>query len=394
MAEESTAEAFLLAVTHWPSSGVPDSVEAWLITAARRRAIDRLRRARVARTALTRHPLEPGLGPVAALPADMLVEAPLVADDELRLTVLCCDPRLAADDQVALTLRLACGISAAGVAAGFGVSTPTMAARLTRAKARLARGGPRFELPDDATVDARLPQVASVIQVAFSLGHTRRDGTDLVDDELADRARYLAETLHRLRPRRPEFGALLALILLTRGRAAGRFDATGDQVLLADADRSRWDRGQLARGLAMADRIWRSGYRGTLAVQAAIAAEHARAASFDATDWAAVVDRYGLLLSVDPAPIHALGRCLARSYLFGPAVGLADLDEVLALPRVGDRLRADPYAAAARAQLLARLNRPGEAAQCWEQAAELAGTGAERDFFVVAARRGPIRTGP
>ena len=386
VAEEATAEAFLLAVTHWPGSGVPASMQAWLITVARRRALDRLRRARVARTALAHHP--PQLDSVAGSPADAGAEAPLVADDELRLAVLCCDPRLAHQDQIALTLRLACGVSTAGIAAGFGIGTPTMAARLTRARARLARDGSPFELPDEATVDARLPQVASVIHLAFGLGHTRREGMDLVDNELSDHARYLAETLHRLRPPRPEFGALLALIRLTSARAAGRFDGAGNQVLLADADRSRWDPAQLARGLELADRVWATGYRGTLAVQAAIAAEHARAPSFAGTDWAAVVDFYGQLLSVDPAPIHALGRCLARSYLFGPEVGLADLDEVLSLTGVGQTLRADPYAHAARAQLLDRAGRSDQAAPCWREAAQRARTGAERDFFTATARAG------
>ena len=392
VAEEATAEAFLLAVTHWPTSGVPASVEAWLITAARRRAIDRMRRARVARDVLARFGQETTAR--ASLPADTAAQAPLVPDDELRLAVLCCDPRLAHDDQIALTLRLACGLSTAGVAAGLGVSTPTMAARLTRAKARLSRSGPRFELPDDASVDARLPQVAAVIHAAFGLGHTRRDGPGLVDEDLSDRAQYLAETLHRLRPGRVEFRALLALLLLTRGRAPGRSDPAGVQVLLADADRLRWDRALLTRGIQMADQVWATGYRGSLAVQAAIAAEHARAPSFVDTDWAAVLDRYGLLLSVDPNPIHSLGRCLARGQCFGPAVGLADLDEVLALPEIGDVLRSNPYTAAARGALLDRLGRAEEAAGCWKSAAELAYTGAERDFSAATAGQSRERCGP
>ncbi len=378
IAEESTADAFLLALQAWPDSGVPASVEAWLITTARRRAVDRVRRAKVARQALVT--VAGGWSGVVG-PADQVADAALVGDDELRLVVLCCDPRISVTEQIALTLRLVCGVSTAGIAAAYGVVTPTMAARLTRAKAKLVRAGPMLDLPDDATVDGRLPVVARVVHLAFTLGHTRSDGAALMDDDLADRAQYLASVLHALRPADPSFLALFALIQLTRARAGGRLDDAGGQIVLPEVDRSRWDAATLRRGLALADAAWASGARTSLVVQSAIAAEHGRAPAFAATDWAAVVALYDVLLSVDPSPTLALNRCVALSYLRGPAQGLADLDELLTLPEVADGLATYPYLAAARAQLLARLGRTLESATQWRRAATAARTDAERDFF-------------
>ncbi|MET3806420.1 RNA polymerase sigma-70 factor (ECF subfamily) [Nakamurella sp. UYEF19] len=388
IAQESTADAFLLALQSWPTTGVPTSMEAWLITAARRRAVDRVRRAQVARRSLVR--MAGGWSGVSA-GADVIAEAAVVGDDELRMVVLCCDARLSQDDQVALTLRLACGVSTAAVAAGFGINTASMAARLTRAKARLVRGGPLLDLPDDATVDLRLPAVARVIHLAFILGHTCADGAELMDEDLADRAQYLAGVLHALRPGSPSLTALLALILLTRARAGGRFDDTGEQVLLADADRSRWDRALVRAGTSLLTMAVRAAEVATaggatedpMILQAAIAAECSTATSFAETDWGRVVDLYGRLLTLDPSPGFALGRCVALSHLSGPAVGLADLDGVLA----SGLLDRSPYAPAARAQMLERLGRSGEARGEWLSARDRAGTGAQRDYF--AARISP-----
>ncbi len=374
IAEESTADAFLLALQSWPTTGIPASVEAWLVTASRRRAVDRIRRARVARRSLVT--LAGGWSGVTG-GSDRVAEAAVVGDDELRMVVLCCDPRLTPRDQVALTLRLACGVSTAGIAAAYGVSTPTIAARLTRAKAKLAAAGPLLELPDDATVDVRLPVVARVVHLAFTLGHTAADGEDLTDDDLADRAQYLAGVLHALRPASASFTALLALILLTRARAAGRLGLNTEQVLLDEANRSLWDRRLIDAGIDLLGSAPTSSAADPLVLQAAIAAEHSRAPSFEATDWSRLVALYSRLLSVDPSPGFALGRCVAVSYLAGPDVGLADLDEVLALG-VLDRY---PYAWAARAQMLERLHRAQDAEADWRRAAGLARTTAERTFF-------------
>ncbi len=390
IAEEATADAFLLALQTWPERGVPASVEAWLVTAARRRAIDRIRSAQAARRALIR--TVGGLRS-AGDAADLSTEVGVIGDEDLRLVVLCCDPRISESDQIALTLRLACGVPTAAIAAAFLIPDASMAARLTRAKKKLAAAGPALDLPDDATVDARLPAVRKVVYLAFTLGHTAGAGTDLVDDDLADRAQYLARTLSVLRPADPEFRGLLALILLTRARAGGRFDDEGAQVLLGDADRGRWDRAKINDGLTVlaeaADGTRRTdGTRGTaggigitdpgpMVLQAAIAAEHAIASSWQRTNWRRVVELYGALLRVEPTPTIALGRCVAMSQLLGPEQGLADLDEVIGL----GGLERYPYAFGARAQMLAKLGRHADAAHDWASAAQLARTAAERDFF-------------
>jgi RNA polymerase sigma-70 factor (ECF subfamily) len=303
----------------------------------------------------------------------------VIGDEELRLVVLCCDPRIGRSEQTALTLRLACGVPTAAIAAAFLVSEPTMAARLTRAKRKLAAAGPDLDLPDDATVDARLPTVRRVVYLAFTLGHTAGSGTELVNDDLADRAQYLATALRVLRPDDAEFTGLLALIVLTRARAGGRFDEGGTQVLLGDADRGRWDREMIRRGLVLTRAALAGSpvHPGPMALQAAIAAEHAIAPSLAATNWRRVVDLYGALLSVDPSATLALARCVALAQLSGPAAGLRDLDEVMDLGGL-DRY---PYAHAARAGLLDALGRRAEGRAAWLRAAGLARTDAERDFF-------------
>lgn len=380
IAEEATADAFLLALQTWPDRGVPDSVEAWLITTARRRAVDRIRSAQAARRALVR--AAGGLRQVD--PADLSTEVGVIGDEDLRLVVLCCDPRIGESDQVALTLRLACGVPTAAIAAAVLTSTSTMAARLTRTKKRLAAAGPNLDLPDDATVDARLPVVRRVVYLAFTLGHTAGSGTDLADDDLADRAQYLATALRVLRPADAEFTGLLALIVLTRARAGGRFDENGTQVLLADADRDRWDRAMIRRGLVLTRAALAASrmHPGPMALQAAIAAEHAIAPTLARTNWRRVVDLYGALLSVEPSPTLALARCVAMAQLAGPAAGLRDLAEVMA---VGG-LEHFPYAHAARARLLDDLGRRVEARAAWARAAALARTDAEREFFADRAR--------
>ncbi len=379
IAEEATADAFLLALQTWPERGVPESVEAWLITAAKRRAIDRIRTAQAARRAVIR---SAGSLRAAGDAADIGTEIGVIGDEDLRLVVLCCDPRISVEDQIALTLRLACGVPTAAIAAAFLLPVATMAARLTRAKKKLAAAGPALDLPDDATVDARLPAVRRVVHLSFTLGHTAASGQELTDDDLADRAQYLATALHALRPADAEFTALLALILLTRGRAGGRIGDDGRQVLLADADRGRWNPVLIERGLALvrdspAGRHPPGRHPGPMSLQAEIAAEHAKATSLETTDWASVVELYGLLLEIEPSATVAVGRSVAVSYLVGPEKGLADLDEVLAL----GGLERYPYAFGARAQFLARLGRGREAAQEWCNAAGCARTAAERTFF-------------
>lgn len=373
VAEEATADAFLLALQTWPERGVPDSVEAWLLTAAKRRAIDRIRRLvrlreRVAMLAVTTD--------VVAAPADEMVDAPAVLDDELRLVVLCCHPALSAEARVALTMRLGCGVPTAAIAAAFLVSVPTMAARLTRAKQRIAGSGAGVELPDDVAVEERMPAVRRTVHLAYTMGHTAGAGAALRDDDVAAHALRLARSLQRLRPDDSEVTGLLALLLLTEARAAGRFAGDGSQVVLADADRTSWDPALLEEGLALVDglALERSGPLGR---QAGIAAEHARAPSFAATDWARVIEHYDALLHAEPSPVIALGRCVAVSYRYGAAAGLADLEGVLAI----GTLDGYPYAHAARAQLLERVGRPADAAAAWRDASSCARSDAERTWF-------------
>jgi RNA polymerase sigma-70 factor (ECF subfamily) len=377
VAEEATADAFMLALRTWPERGVPDSVEAWLLTAARRRALDRIRRAgrmrsRLRTLAATTASSTPG--------ADLAVDQPLVADDELRLVVLCCHPALTHEAQVALTMRLGCGVPTASIAAAFLVPTATMAARLTRAKQRIADGGEGIDLPDDVAVEERMPAVRRTVHLAYTMGHTAGAGDALRDDDLAAHAERLARCLHLLRPDDSECAGLLALVLLSEARAAGRFDEHGDQVLLADADRSRWDTHRLGEGLAVLDGVRADG-AGTLALQAAIAAEQTAVSSFAAIDWRRVVALYDALLRLEPSPTIAVGRCFAISYLRDAAAGLADLEEVMALGGI-DRY---PYAHAAAAEMLGRLGRLEDASAAWRRAAACARTAAERDFFTARA---------
>ena len=252
-----------------------------------------------------------------------------------------------------------------------------MAARLTRAKRRIAASGTGIDLPDDVAVEERMPAVRRTIHLAYTMGHTAGSGSGLRDDDVAAHATRLARRLHGLRPDDSEAAGLLALVLLTEARAATRIGTDGAQVLLADADRRRWDHGLISEGLSL---IPGERARGPIALQAAIAGEHARAPTLEATHWRRVVELYDALLTTEPSPTIALGRCVALSYLLGPAAGLADLDEVLA---VGEQANLEryPYAHAARAQLLDRLGRRREAAAAWARAAACARTDAEQAFF-------------
>ena len=279
-------------------------------------------------------------------------------------------------------MRLACGVPTASIASAFLVPEATMAARLTRAKRRVAESGVGIDLPDDLAVEERMPAVRRTIHLAYTMGHTAGPASTCATASSLTHAMRLGRALHVLRPDDTEAAGLLALILLTEARSAGRIDTDGHQVLLADVDRRRWDPALLAEGLALASTPPRR--PGPLTLQAAIAAEHARAISFETTDWAAIVALYDALLSLEPSSTIALGRCIALSYVRGAEAGLIDLDEVI---DVGG-LDGYPYVRGARADLLERLGRRPEAANEWAAAAAVGRSDAEREYFTRRARTG------
>ncbi|MGC7094925.1 RNA polymerase sigma factor [Amycolatopsis lurida] len=363
LAEECVQDAYAAALADWAANGVPANPGAWLNTAARRNALDLLRRSRTLRSKL--HLLvEPE---EAAEPA---------RDDRLRLVFLCCHPALSVEAQVALTLRLVCGVGTAGIAEAFLVAETTMAARLTRAKKKIAGAGIPFRMPRPDELPDRLDAVLTVLHLAFTAGHTAAAGPSLTDDDLAGRAVDLARLLHDLLPGEREVCGLLALLLANHARRGTRAD--GDGLLrLSEQDRSAWDRGLIAEADRLVVTALRGGRPGRFALQAAIAALHATAPSYADTDWSQILVLYGELTRVWPSPVVALNRAVAVSMADGPEAGLA---EVVRLEG-DDRLAGYHYLPAVKADLLRRLGRVEEAAVAYERALELVGNDVEREFL-------------
>ena len=374
VAEECAQEAYVDALQAWARSGVPDRPGAWQTTAARRRAVDRLRREVTLRRKLpllvepVEAPSEPGEEP------DDDTEA--VPDDRLRLVFTCCHPALEPAARIALTLRLVCGVATPDVARAFLVPEPTMAARITRAKKKIAQARIPYRTPAAAELPERLDSVLSTVHLLFSAGHTAPTGEVLVRDDLCERALDLARTLVRLLPGEREAHGLLGLLLLMHARRATRLDARGRLVLLEHQDRHRWDERMILEGLRHTV-LGLQGRPGRFALQAAIAGAHATAPAFDLTDWPRIVHLYDLLLAVEPSPVVELNRAAAVAFADGPAPALAVVERLADDPR----LRAYPYVHAVRADLLRRLDRPVEAAQSYRAALDLTANGAERDFL-------------
>ena len=376
LAEECVQDAYLAALAAWTQQGVPHNPAAWLTTTARRKALDALRRDKTFRAKL---PLlaEPdpapdaGSGPV-----------PDIADDRLRLVFTCCHPALAREAQVALTLRLVCGLTTAEIAAAFLVPEATMAARVTRAKKKIAAARIPYRVPPAADLPDRLDAVLTVIHLLYTTGHTAPGGDGLVRDDLADRAISLARLVAELMPDEREARGLLALLLLSHARRATRTDADGRLLLLADQDRGRWDPAAISAGTELVAGALRGAGRGgrpgRFALQAAIAAVHAEAPSYDATDWPEILGLYDELLRAWPSPVVALNRAVALAMVAGPAAGLA---QIAALEQQDSRLASYRYLPAAKADLLRREGRRAEAAQAYRAALELAGNEAERAFL-------------
>jgi len=390
LAEECVQDAYVAALDAWSRNGVPRSPGAWLTTAARNRALDALRRQQTLRAKL---PLliepdpEPG-GLAGARPGDRSAgqEDDVIPDDRLRLVFTCCHPALAREAQVALTLRLVCGVTTAEIAQAFLVSEPTMAARVTRAKKKISAARIAYRVPGEAELPDRLDAVLTVVHLLFTTGHTAPAGPQLVRADLVDRAIGLARMLRELMPDEREVRGLLALLLLTDARRATRTDAAGRLLLLEDQDRAQWDRAAIEEGISLVPGALRGGCPGRFALQAAIAALHAEAPSYATTDWPQVLALYGELLRAWPSPVVALNRAVALAEVDGPEAALAELDE---LGQDG-RLAGYHYLPAARAALLRRLGRRAEAADAYRAALELASNEAERDFL--AARIASLTT--
>ena len=370
LAEDAVQEAAELALQRWPGTGIPDNPAAWLTTTARNRALDRLRREgrRGGKEAEAVRLLDdPDPGP----PADSVVR-----DDLLRLVFTCCHPALSPEARVALSLRTLGGLTTVEIARVFLVPEATMAQRLVRAKGKIRAAAIPYRVPADHELPDRLPAVLAVVYLVFTEGHTASSGSALVRVDLCDEAVRLARLLADLLPDESEVLGLLALLLLTDARRATRVDAAGDLVLLADQDRSRWDRSAIEEGTATVRVALRraGGSPGPYALQAAIAGVHANAATWDATDWDEVVELYDLLFAVLSTPVVALNRAVAIGERDGPEAGLAAVDAVPGLERFH-------LWHAARAELLRRLDHDADAADAYRRALGCSPGDAERRFL-------------
>jgi len=383
-AEEIVQEAFAQALDRWPANGMPGRPGAWLLTTARRRALDRLRHARRVAARADALAYEAELG--ARDEGPDVTDPETIPDDRLRLIFTCCHPTLAADSRVALTLRLVGGLSTGEIARAFLVPEPTIAQRVVRAKRTISDRGLPYEVPQGAELPARLPAVLAVVYLIFNEGYAAHTGDALVRHDLCEEALRLGAMLTELMPGEAEVLGLLALMELQASRAATRTDADGNLVLLAEQDRSRWDHARIGHGLACLGRAAPMERAGPYQLQAAIAACHARATSWDRTDWPQIVRHYQALSEVAPSPVVELNRAVAIGLAEGPAAGLAALDVIDATA-----LRGYHLLPSARADFLRRLGRWGEAAAEYRRALGLADNTRERRFL--AARLAACETG-
>jgi RNA polymerase sigma factor (sigma-70 family) len=372
LAEECVQDAYARALVAWSDKGVPSRPGAWLTTVARRRAIDVTRQDS---THLRTLPLL--VEPATAAGPDEL-DHPDIVDDRLRLIFTCCHPAIALEAQVALTLRLVCGLTTAEVGRAFLVSESTMAARITRAKKKIAIARIPYRVPSVVDLPERIDAVLTVVNVMYSTGHTATNGPNLSRRDLVVRSLDLARLLRKLLPNNSDVAGLLALILLTDARQSTRLGQDDQLVLLADQDRSRWDHAAIEEGLDLLRYALGDRPPGRFALMAAIAAVHDQAPSWDETDWGEIVGLYDVLLEQWPSPVVALNRAVAVGLASGPDAGLTALEALATEPL----LATYSYMASARADFLFRLGRKDEARIAYEEAILLCENVVERAFLV------------
>jgi RNA polymerase sigma-70 factor (ECF subfamily) len=387
-AEEAVQDAFTVAVARWPSDGQPPNPGAWIVTTARNRAIDRLRREsfRDERHAQAHH-LYGAAAATAAAGSALAQEEETVPDDRLRLIFTCCHPALNQPAQVALTLRLLGGLQTPEIARAFFVPEATMAQRIVRAKRKIAQARIPYRVPAEAELPARLKPVLTVIYLIFNEGHAATAGSLMRPDLCAEAVR-LARVLAELMPDEPEAQGLLALLLLLHARSATRLTPDGSLARLAEQDRQLWDRDLITEGQAIVRACVQRGHPGPYQIQAAINAVHSVAPSSDRTDWRAILTLYDQLYALTPNPVVALNRAVALAEVRGPAAGLAAVDDLRSAAM-------DSYYLfhAARADLLRRLRRDEEAAAAYDVARSLTANPVEQ-AFLAAQHAAVLDTGP